>query len=180
MMGNISGDIGAAAVYGYIAGGHAGESKSLDFSGTDLESMPCCQERINLYREIFERKTGANWQEANFALQQIMTEYADCGPHRVRSDSLLTAGIKYLGDLRRKMTKELYADDAHELMRAAEVLNLLDLGQALMISARERKESRGRHLRSDYTFTNPLLRDKFLRIWLENGTLRHEWRDRLK
>lgn len=180
MMGNISGDIGAAAVYGYIAGGHAGERKDINFSGQDMESMPYCQERMNLYREIFERKTGANWQEANFALQQIMTEYADCGPHRVRSDSLLTAGIKYLGDLRRKMTKELYANDAHELMRAAEVLNLLDLGQALMVSARERKESRGRHLRSDYTFTNPLLRDKFLRIWQENGTPCHEWRDRLK
>lgn len=180
MMGNISGDIGAAAVYGYIAGGHAGERKDIGFSGQDMESMPYCQERMNLYREIFERKTGANWQEANFALQQIMTEYADCGPHRVRSDSLLTAGIKYLGDLRRKMTKELYANDAHELMRAAEVLNLLDLGQALMVSARERKESRGRHLRSDYTFTNPLLRDKFLRIWQENGTPCHEWRDRLK
>lgn len=180
MMGNISGDIGAAAVYGYIAGQHAGESKNLEFAGQDIESMPYCRERINLYNEIFERKTGANWQEANFALQQIMTEYADCGPHRVRSDSLLTAGIKYLGDLRRKMTKELYANDAHELMRAAEVLNLLDLGQALMISARERKESRGRHLRSDYTFTNPLLRDKFLRIWQENGTPCHEWRDRLK
>ena len=109
-----------------------------------------------------------------------MTEYADCGPHRVRSDSLLNAGIKYLGDLRRKMVQELYVNDAHELMRAAEVLNLLDLGQALMVSARERKESRGRHMRSDYTFTNPLLRDKFLRIWQENGTPCYAWRDRLK
>ncbi|MFR5647949.1 MAG: hypothetical protein ACLUDQ_16565 [Bilophila wadsworthia] len=49
-----------------------------------------------------------------------------------------------------------------------------------MIAARERKESRGRHLRADFTFTNPLLRDKFLRVWQEGGTPRTAWRDRLK
>ena len=87
---------------------------------------------------------------------------------------------KYLGDLRKKIETQMYATDAHELMRAAEVVNLLDLGQALMISARERKESRGRHIRSDYTFTNPLLRDKFLRVWKEGDTIRTEWRDRLR
>ncbi len=180
MMGNISGDIGAAAVYGWIAGQHAAEYKNSAFVCEHIEETPRCLERMELFNTLYDRNTGANWQEANFALQQIMTEYADCGPHRVRSDSMLSAGIKYLGDLRKKMLGELFANDAHELMRAAEVLNLLDLGQALMIAARERKESRGRHLRSDYTFTNPLLRDKFLRVWQENGTPCSAWRDRIK
>ncbi len=49
-----------------------------------------------------------------------------------------------------------------------------------MISARERKESRGRHIRSDYTFTNPLLRDKFLRVWREGGEVKTAWRERLR
>lgn len=44
-----------------------------------------------LFSGLYERSGGASWQEANFALQQIMTEYADCGPHRLRSDTLLTA-----------------------------------------------------------------------------------------
>ena len=180
MMGNISGDIGAAAVYGWIAGQHAAEYKNSAFVCEHIEETPRCLERMELFNTLYDRNTGANWQEANFALQQIMTEYADCGPHRVRSDSMLSAGIKYLGDLRKKMLGELFTNDAHELMRAAEVLNLLDLGQALMIAARERKESRGRHLRSDYTFTNPLLRDKFLRVWQENGTPCSAWRDRIK
>lgn len=176
MMGNISGDIGAAAVYGWIAGHHAAEYRSREFSAGEPENA---EERMAFYSAIYERSTGASWQEANFALQQIMTEYADCGPHRLRSDSMLAAGIKYLGDLRRKIEKEMFVSDAHELMRAAEVINLLDLGQALMISARERKESRGRHLRADYTFTNPLLRDKFLRIWKEGDSVKTAWRDRL-
>lgn len=177
MMGNISGDIGAAAVYGWIAGHHAADYKSLPEPEGELKDS---SKRMAFYSDIFQREGGANWQEANFALQQIMTEYADCGPHRVRSDSMLTAGIKYIGDLRKKIEREMTAGNAHELMRAAEVLNLLDLGEALMISARERKESRGRHLRSDYTFTNPLLRDKFLRIRQENGEIKTEWRERLR
>ena len=178
MMGNISGDIGAAAVYGWIAGHHAGDYKTLG-QPADVDGAPFCQERMAFFSSLYERSGGASWQEANFALQQIMTEYADCGPHRLRSDTLLTAGIKYIGDLRKKINKEMSVSDAHELMRAAEVLNLLDLGEALMIAARERKESRGRHLRADFTFTNPLLRDKFLRVWQEGGTPRTAWRDRL-
>ena len=176
MMGNISGDIGAAAVYGWIAGHHAADYRSLSLAEGTPDNAG---ERMAFYSAIYERKVGASWQEANFALQQIMTEYADCGPHRVRSDTMLTAGIKYLGDLRKKIETQLFATDAHELMRAAEVVNLLDLGEALMISARERKESRGRHIRSDYTFTNPLLRDKFLRVWKDGENVRTEWRDRL-
>lgn len=177
MMGNISGDIGAAAVYGWIAGHHAAEHRERKQSEGELAGA---KDRMALYSGLYGREGGASWQEANFALQQIMTEYADCGPHRVRSETMLNAGIKYLGDLRKKIVKDMGASDAHELMRAAEVLNLLDLGEALMISARERKESRGRHLRSDYTFTNPLLRDKFLRIWRDGDEIRTEWRERLR
>lgn len=177
MMGNISGDIGAAAVYGWIAGHHAAEHRERKQAEGELAGA---QDRMALYSDLYGREGGASWQEANFALQQIMTEYADCGPHRVRSETMLNAGIKYLGDLRKKIVKDMGASDAHELMRAAEVLNLLDLGEALMISARERKESRGRHLRSDYTFTNPLLRDKFLRIWRDGDEIRTEWRERLR
>ena len=104
MMGNISGDIGAAAVYGWIAGHHAADYQTRALAAEATEQA---EERMAFYSAIYERKVGASWQEANFALQQIMTEYADCGPHRVRSDSMLTAGIKYLGDLRKKIEKEL-------------------------------------------------------------------------
>ncbi len=177
MMGNISGDIGAAATYGWIAGIHAAQQQERKIVD-DVESA--FEEKMKFYSAIYERKTGASWQEANFALQQIMTEYADCGPHRVRSESLLTAGYKYIGDLRKKINNELYVNDAHELMRAAEVLNLLDLGTALFIAARERRETRARHVRSDYTFTNPLLRDQFLQVWLEDNEVKFGWRAQRK
>ena len=43
--------------------------------------------------------------------------------------------------------------------------------------ALERRESRGNMHRSDYTFTNPLLNNKFIRIVKENGEPRITWRD---
>lgn len=179
MMGSISDDIGVTAVYGWIAGHHAGDYKTLG-QPADVDGAPFCQERMTFFSGLYERSGGASWQEANFAFQQIMTEYADCGLHRLRSNTLLTAGIKHIGNLRKKINKEMSVSDAHELMRAAEMLNLLGLGEALMIAAHERKESRGRHLRADLIFTNPLLRDKFFHIWQEDGTPCTAWCDRLK
>jgi len=44
------------------------------------------------------------------------------------------------------------------------VLDLLDIGEAVMMSARERKETRGLHIRPDYPFTNPLLTNHFVEI----------------
>ncbi|MBW1800373.1 MAG: FAD-dependent oxidoreductase, partial [Deltaproteobacteria bacterium] len=58
---------------------------------------------------------------------------------------------------------------------ALEVLNLIDLGELVCIAALERKESRGQHKRTDYTYTNPLL-DKYLIIKNVDGRPVTEWR----
>ena len=42
----------------------------------------------------------------------------------------------------------------------------------------ERKESRGMHQRSDFSFTNPLLADTFLTLRKEQGRIIPEWRQR--
>ena len=113
-------------------------------------------------------------------LQQIMNDYAAAGPHRVRSASLLTAGLAYMRTLRRNAEEHLSAANAHELLRVVETLDLMDNGEAVMHAALERKESRGMHLRSDFTFTNPLLADKFLTIRREEGgAVIKEWRRRM-
>lgn len=71
------------------------------------------------------------------------------------------------------------APDAHTLMRAIETLDLMDCGEIIMHAARERRETRGMHIRSDFTFTNPLLNDKFLTIRRERGKPVTAWRDKL-
>ena len=175
MVGNFRADIAGAAVYGWIAGGHAGAAASAA-KIKEAEKSPWVMERASLYSSFIERKKGAAWKEANLAVQQIMDSYAAAGPHRLRSATLLTAGLKYMADLRKNAVSEIAVPDAHSLMRAIETLDLMDNGEIIMHAALERKETRGMHLRSDYTFTNPLLSDKFLNVWQENGTVRKKWR----
>lgn len=41
---------------------------------------------------------------------------------------------------------------------------MLDIGEAMILSAQARKETRGLHRRPDYPFTNPLLNNHFVTI----------------
>jgi len=78
--------------------------------------------------------------------------------------------------LKKKAYATMIAKNQHELIRCIEVLNLLDLGELMFISMRERKETRGQHVRSDYPFTNPLL-NKWLVIKKVEGNPVTEWRE---
>jgi succinate dehydrogenase/fumarate reductase flavoprotein subunit len=62
------------------------------------------------------------------------------------------------------------------LMRCFEALDLMDCGEIIMHSALERKETRERHIRSDFPFTNPLLADKFVTIERKSGEANTGWR----
>lgn len=102
-----------------------------------------------LLEETLHREVGASWQEANIALQQVMFDYSGM----VRSETLLEAGLNHLRRLKQKARGTLAASNQHELMRCLEVLNLLDLGELVMIGAKERKETRGNHRRVDFPFS---------------------------
>ena len=176
MVGNFRADIAGAAVYGWIAGDHAGKHAAAALK--DVEKSAWVEERAAFYSRFMERERGAAWKEANLGLQQIMDSYAAAGPHRLRSATLLTAGLKYLGDLRKNSEEQLKTNDAHSLMRAIETLDLMDNGEIIMHAALERKETRDMHRRSDYTFTNPLLADKFLTVRKQGDEVIKEWRPR--
>jgi succinate dehydrogenase/fumarate reductase flavoprotein subunit len=129
-------------------------------------------ENRNLFSRLRERQDGPDWQEANTLLQQLMWDYA--GP--VRSKTFLEAGLSALLRLRQKAYHGMIAGNAHELMRALEVLNLIELGELTFLAALERKETRGKHNRVDYPFTNPLL-EKLLVVKKVNGKPVMEWRE---
>ena len=61
------------------------------------------------------------------------------------------------------------AANPHELMNCVQVLNLIDIGELVFISAADRRESRALHVRSEYAFSDPLLSDKLHLIKQENG-----------
>lgn len=177
MVGNGGCGIALAAFLGW-EGGRAAAQQARDLSFLPAENDQKLAEKMDLLSSFMGRSNGADWKEGNMALQQIMSDYAPAGPHKVRSETLLSAGLAYLGNLRGDVRGQMRASCSHTLMRAAEVLDLLDCGEALMVAARERRETRGNHIRADYTFTNPLLADKFLTVAQnEDGSTGTAWRD---
>ena len=177
-VGNVRGDITSAAVFGdYAAGAAAKHVKNApEYDVLNLQSK--IQEKAALYSQIMRNEAGAHWKEANSTLQKIMDEYVGT---RIRSATLLTAGRKYINDLRGYAKKMLKAENSHELMRCLEVLDLLDLAEACAISALNRQESRGAyHKRSDFPFTNPLLNNKFQTVTLTTEGLQTKFRERIR
>jgi succinate dehydrogenase/fumarate reductase flavoprotein subunit len=175
-VGNLRADLSGAATFGWIAGNSAAARarKVKALPKVDQESF--AREKASLYSGFLGRKNGANWKEANLALQQIMQDYA--GVDTVRSETVMNAGLKYLGDLRKKASETLSTPNSHELVRALETLDLMECGEVILRSALERKETRLMHRRSDFPFTNPLLQDKFLTIRQEGGKVVTEWREK--
>lgn len=70
----------------------------------------------------------------------------------------------------------MIAWNQHELTHCLEVLDLLDVAEVVFTAAKERKETRGMHVRSDYPFTNPLM-EKFLVVKRVNDKNETEWQE---
>jgi len=175
LVGNFRADIAGAATFGWIAGESAAERAKNITGFQKVEGSAFMEDRAGFYSAILERESGPTWKEANIALQQIMRDYAGV---EVRSETLLRAGLKYLRALRKKVLDTLMADNAHTLMRSLETIDLIECGEMIFLTAMERKETRGLHVRSDFPFTNPLLQDKFITIKQEAGKVQIEQRDR--
>lgn len=174
--GNVRGNITSASVWGDIAA-EAVSQYVQETEEYNVQQHPLIAQRVDFYNQLINRKAGAQWLEANSTLQVIMNDYV--GLH-VRSEDMLRAGIKYLGDLKQYAEKEIKCEDAHELMRTMELFDLLDLAEAVAITARNRKERRGMHKRVDYTYTNPLLNHKFQTIRKTEAGIELAWRDKVK
>lgn len=179
LVGNAGCGLGLAAWMGWRAG-HTAAASATAVSAVpcDIAGNPAIKAKMELLSSFMDREEGADWQEANIALTQIMSDYANIGPYQVRSETLLNAGLTYLGQLREETSSSLKATCSHTLMRAAEVLDLFDCAECIIRSAMERKETRGNHKRADFTFTNPLLADKMLDVTKQDdGTIVTSWRE---
>lgn len=174
--GNVRGNITSASVWGDIAAESVSQYVK-EVTTYDVQNHPLIQQRMDFYNQLLHRKAGAHWLEANSTLQVIMNDYVGL---KVRSEDMMRAGIKYLGDLKEYAENEIKCEDAHELMRTMELFDLLDLAEAVAITAINRKESRGMHKRIDYTYTNPLLNNKFQTICKTEKGVQLAWRDKMQ
>lgn len=169
------GGISGAAVFGRIAGENgAAYAKNHDLKDSNRLKAQS-KENESLLVELRNRREGPDWKETNIALQQIMWDYAGL----VRSETLLEAGQRALLRLKEKAEKSMIARNPHELMRCLEVFNMIEIGEVVFLAARERKETRGKHIRVDKPFTNPLLEKLLVAKKTGKGPML-EWRSTRK
>lgn len=172
IVGNASGGITCAAVFGAIAGENAAEfAKSA--APAPVEGHPLVETRRALYEALLNRENGACWQEAGSTLAQIMQDYLGT---EVKSGTMMTAGLSYLRQLREMALAELGAGNAHELMRTVEVLDMMDMGEISFLCVLGRRESRGAQKRSDCPYTDPRLAGCMETIERKNGEDRVQFR----
>ncbi len=166
------GGIANAAVFGWIAG----ENAATGARGKQQSQLYTLQSFIEEKKQVLEKMKGrkaiTDWKDANMALQQIMNDYAGV----VRSETQLNAGLNALRRLKTKVNTHLAARNQWELTRCLETVNLLDLAELVIVAARERKETRGRHIRPDYPVTDPRLDKSRLFIKKVNDKIITEWR----
>jgi len=167
------GGIANAAVFGWIAGENAAKCAAEMKGGHPGGFQSFIEERKAFIQSIKTRDVGSDWKEVNFALQQLMQDYAA----GVRSESMLSAGLTHLRRLREKARRSLVARNPWELVRCLEVLNLLDLGELVFVTALERKETRGGNIRRDYPVTNPMLDRSRLFVRKVDDRIVTEWRE---
>lgn len=170
---DVSATISHAAVFGWSSGGAAAKHAGLE-NAPDIETARAdIESKKSMLEDMKNRENGAKWKEALSAMQQTMLDY--CGS--IRSAILLEAGLDIIGRLKKKAHSSLTASNPHELMNCLQVMNLIDIGELVLISACDRRETRAFHVRSDYAFSDPLLVDKIHIIRNVNGKPVTEWID---
>lgn len=95
------------------------------------------QALVEFCNQTLSRPEGDSWQEAQAAIQNIMTDYN----MDIRSQTMASRGLECLEYLQGAM--RLSAADAHELTHCLEMRNLIECGGIILRSTIERTESRG-------------------------------------
>ena len=163
---------------GEMAARFAQERGAVELDGANEETIG---EHRNFCQTILSRPRGASWKEGQAALQSIMDYYVG----RVRSETMLGAGLTRLRRLRSEAQSELTASSPHELLRCLEVLSLMDAAEVIALSAQSRQESRfgPEHYRADFPDTDnehwfcyTALRREDERILLAKKPIHHIYR----
>ena len=120
------------------------------------QKLPALDEQFYLYTAKKQIETLLNQSgnmrigELRQAFQDCMTQY--CGVFRTKE--LMEEGLNQLKQLKQRY-QDIYLDDKGscwntELIEALELRNLMVVGEIILTSALNRKESRGAHSREDY------------------------------
>ena len=115
-------------------------------------SKNSAEDVVNKITDLLEREHTEEYSVAN--IREELQESMNSNAQIFRTEETLSKQIEILKDLRNRNKNITISDKGKvfntELLDAIELENLLDMAEATVESALERKESRGAHTREDY------------------------------
>jgi succinate dehydrogenase / fumarate reductase, flavoprotein subunit len=135
-------------VFGKRAGNNA-----VEYART-AEFVPLPKDPTREVRELLERLRSATGTEKVAAIRKELQDNMDASAQVFRTDASLERMTRVIHDLRERYVNIAIQDRGRrfntDLLEAIELGFLLDLAEVVVYSARNRKESRGGHMRDDF------------------------------
>ena len=156
---------GFAAATGYYAGRKAAEYAEKAAQG-EISLQDVEAEIQRLYAPL-SVEDGMDWRELNMAISKAMQNY--CGG--IKCGDLLREGLDLLESYQRDIVPQIGCSNPHELMRAHEVFDILEVSQ-MILHACLLRESSSEPLyfeRSDFPERDPEKDRHFITIRREGG-----------
>ena len=108
--------------------------------------------------ELLQKVRNAKGKEKVAQLRKELQETMDKNAQVFRTEETLNEALAKIAELRKRYEKISVQDQGKrfntDLLEAVELGFLLDLAEVTVITCRERRESRGAHLREDFTERN--------------------------
>ncbi len=135
-----------------VFGKRAGNAAA-DYAQT-AQFTPLPKDPAKEVRELVEMLRNSTGTERLSDIRKELQESMDRGAQVFRTDESLGEVLRVIHDLRNRYKNIAIQDKGHryntDLLEAIELGFLLDLAEVLVFAARNRKESRGGHMRDDY------------------------------
>jgi succinate dehydrogenase / fumarate reductase flavoprotein subunit len=139
-------------VFGKRAGRYAVEY------ATKAKQVPMPEDAAKDVIEMLEKVRKANGKEKVAQLRKELQETMDKNAQVFRTEETLNEALDKIAELRKRYENISIQDQGKrfntDLLEAVELGFLLDLAEVTVVACRERRESRGAHLREDYPERN--------------------------
>jgi len=149
--------LGSNSLVEILVFGHRAALSAIDYvakvqPGNDAALVAQADAAQGRLRELFMRNVG---KESIAGLRKEMTDTMEEGAGIYRTQEGLETTSKKISELRQRYREVALHDKTNvyntDLLSALELGSMLDCAEAVAVSGRERKESRGAHQRLDYT-----------------------------
>jgi len=159
------GAVTGAIATGFIAAENAAKYvRRAEASVIDAAQVEGCKERVLAPLKV---KDGAEPLEFETKIRMISERYTGI----FRSEGKLKEGLVRLADVRKDWLHRIAASTPHEMMRAADCHNLIDLAEIHLRSALMREDTRASFYRKDFPKRNPEWDKKVIFVFRKEGNM---------